>query len=394
MKKLLFILLLFTSSRLLISQKIFDSIQFNCNVTGDFANNFKGGANTGSLYIGMEQLSLELNSESAGMWKHGLFFIHAINIHGAGPTEKLVGDLQGVSNIEAGDHTGIYEYYYSHDINKLTILLGQHDLNSEFVGTKYGENFINSSFGIIPSISLNVPVSIYPMAAPCILFRYNATEDFVIKFASYDGDPGSIADNKFNIHWHFDSEEGILNIAEMVYTFDKHIQNGIHTQFGIKMGTYKIGAFFHTGKFQDYSNNGKDKYGDYGFYFIADQMIIPKPSNPQEGLAAMLQLGYSPSNVNLISRYLGAGIRYHGIMPGRTRDFIGFAFTNATLQKDARSSDSTFLKYETSFEITYKFQFGGGRFSIQPNLQYVVNPGAIAGVNDSWLGILRFQLAF
>ncbi|NJK94705.1 MAG: carbohydrate porin [Bacteroidales bacterium] len=150
--------------------------------------------------------------------------MHGLNAHGKGPSEFFTGDIQVLSNIEAGDYTGLYEFYYSQSFGGFSLLLGQHDLNSEFIGTKYGGTFINSSFGIAPSISLNVPVSIYPVAAPCILFKYESPGMMVYKLAIYDGDPGNFESNRFNLQWNVNAKEGLFNIGEIEYNLIRNDQ--------------------------------------------------------------------------------------------------------------------------------------------------------------------------
>jgi porin len=375
------------------AQGIKDAFEFNLNVTGDFTNNLSGGLSQGYTYVGMEQASLNFNFETAGLWKGANLFIHGINTHGLGPTQTHVGDLMVLSNIEVGDFTGLYEFYYTLELNKLFILLGQHDLNTEFMGSKYGENFINSSFGVINNVLLNVPLSIYPVAAPCVLLKYNVSENLAIKIATYDGNPGNITNNKFNLQWNFSSEEGAMNIFETSYTFIDHEQKQIQTSNGIKMGVYKLGFYYHTGKFINYSDTLKPKWGNYGFYLIMDQMIIPKPSDPQEGLAAMLQLGYSPSKYNRIDNAIEGGIRYYGLFNKRNHDIIGIAFSYAGLGNEFININPSKKSSETALEFTYKFNFNNKVF-IQPDIQYIINPGAEKGINNSCTALIRFQLFY
>ena len=114
------------------AQSLKDAFEFNFNLTGDFTNNLSGGISQGYTYVGVEQATLNFNIETAGLWKGGNLFIHGLNTHGNGPTKSHVGDLMYLSNIEAGDYTGLYEFYYSQKIDKIFFLIGQHDLNTEF----------------------------------------------------------------------------------------------------------------------------------------------------------------------------------------------------------------------------------------------------------------------
>ncbi len=83
-----------------MSQSQQKQLHFDLRYTGDFARNFSGGLNKGNLYIGMVEGEFELHSEAVSLWKGGTFFLHALHTHGES-VSALVGDLQGVNNIEA-----------------------------------------------------------------------------------------------------------------------------------------------------------------------------------------------------------------------------------------------------------------------------------------------------
>ena len=72
---------------------------------------------------------------------------------------------------------------------------------------------------------------------------------------------------------------------------------------------------------------------------------------------------------------------------------MGIAFVH--LSKDARSIDinSDLLSYEAAIELTYKAQFFEW-LCIQPDLQYIINPGAIKNINNSTVGLIRTYISF
>ncbi|MCA1741541.1 MAG: hypothetical protein LC630_03530, partial [Bacteroidales bacterium] len=79
--------------------------------TGDFVTNMSGGLKRGSSYLGMATITMQLNTEAARLWKNGSFYLKAANTHGAMPSSELFGDTQVSSNIEAGNHTFIMEFW-------------------------------------------------------------------------------------------------------------------------------------------------------------------------------------------------------------------------------------------------------------------------------------------
>jgi len=124
------------------------ALQLKATYKGDFVSNFGGGISTGSTYLGLADLFLRFNTQKAGLWKGGDFLIRGANSHGGEPSVNLVGDFQGISNIEAGNHTFLYEIWFKQAILNVTVTIGLQDLNAEFANSEVNSLFLNSSFGI------------------------------------------------------------------------------------------------------------------------------------------------------------------------------------------------------------------------------------------------------
>src|SRR6267154_1939419 len=144
------------------AQKKSSPFTFRAEARTDLANNFQGGSKTGGGIIGRLDLSMELSTEKAGWFKGGTFFIHALTANGATPSFQNVKDIQPVSRIEATNRLGLFEFWYRQDFGKLSLVFGQLDMNATFATNNTSGNLLNTSFGMYPSVALNVPVSIYP----------------------------------------------------------------------------------------------------------------------------------------------------------------------------------------------------------------------------------------
>jgi porin len=348
------------------------------SVTGDHITNVLGGIDQSSSYIGMENLSLEISFNKESLFRGTHFFLHGLNTHGNTPSGTIVGDWQAFSNIEAGDYTGFYEYYITQELGNFTILFGQHDLNSSFVGTGLGGLFINSSYGICPSISLNVPVSIFPVAAPCLYMDYKLKNKFMIKAAVYDGDPGDFESNRYNLQWSIRNEEGYLAIAEFE-TCDLSTNN-----------CFKLGGFYHTGSFEDYSDAGQRHKGNCGLYAIYESGFKSRSLEDDSGW--FIQLGASLPKYNLASHYLGAGIHIDGVIPKRPKDMLGLAVAHMGLSSHYRDLNPGLDKSETSIELTYQASFLD-HYLVQPNIQYILNPGTNPVLDNALVISMRFNIS-
>ncbi len=367
-------------------------ISFEVVYTGESVSNTEGGIENTDSYLGNLDITMTLDTGQAGLWDDGTFFVYILENHGGRkPTAEFIGDLQAVSNIEASHNTlRLYEIWYEQQFldNTFSVLLGQHDLNSEFVVTEYGGLFLNSSFGIQPDISANVPVSIFPVAAPGVRIKWQPNKGFYIMAAVYDGDPGSPEVNNHGTRWILSSAEGAMTIYEAGYSVGGN-ENG-----PILPGTYKVGAWYHTADFDDVidtddGDNPIRHNGDHGVYFIADQMVYREKED--EGLGLFFQIGGAPDNRNEVDFYIGGGANYRGLIPGRDEDDFGIALARASISDKLRSAGGRDFA-ETTLEITYRAQITPW-FAVQPDVQFVSNPGADPGLKDAIVTLLRFEVA-
>ncbi len=365
--------------------------------TGDFVTNHSGGLkkagsriDTSISYLSNTDLIVELDAEKAGFWKGGIFHGHFFNHHGANPSEDYIGDLQVADNFESEKGTKLYEFWYEHTFDlydtNLSMLIGQHDLNSEFNITEYGLLFLHSSFGFNNEISNNIPVSNFPIAALGFRIKWEPTENLYFMAEISDGDPGR---NDCGKHIKLDSKEGFLTFYELGYHF------GDQEESRTMPGTYKLGWWYHTDGFDDVRDTDKNgnpiRHSDnYGIYFIADQMLVP--GDGERGLGAFLQAGVVPDDRNEVDLYLGGGIHYQGIIPSREDDILGLAVAYASISEDLRDVEKR-DSHETAVELTYRAQVRPW-LAIQPGVQTIFNPGADSSLDNAVVSIVRFQITF
>ncbi len=110
--KLIFTLLLSYTTHLFILLRAEEKgLYFGASYTGDVVSNFSGGIKRGTNYLGFATLQAGFDTQKAGWWKGGESFVKLANTHGDEPSATLIGNFQGVSNIEAGNITWLYEFW-------------------------------------------------------------------------------------------------------------------------------------------------------------------------------------------------------------------------------------------------------------------------------------------
>ncbi len=346
-------------------------ISINASYVGDNVNNITGGIKTGSGYLGMANMMLALDTEKARLWNGGRFFINAANTHGNEPSENFIGDVQVVSNIEAGNHTYLQEIWFKQQLGSTEITAGLQDLNVEFANSAYGLLYLNSSFGILPIISNNFNASIFPLTTMGLTYKWNISNQSAWVNAIYDGSPTNFDYNPYNLKWQFNSGDGILIISE----FQKH------KNINRLPGVYKIGAYSHFHIRRNIPDSLINRL--FGIYAYADQTIW-KYNHKNAGL--FMQLGYTPSAGSTNNFYLGSGINITGLLSKKAKDTFGLAVAHVTFTHKEKS--------ETTFEVSYHYKITAHIF-LQPDFQYIVHPsGTHRPLPNALAANFRFGLNF
>jgi porin len=177
------------------------------------------------------------NTETAGVWRGGEVFLNIANTHGGTPAQSLFGDYQGLSNIEAGYHTYIHEFWYKQSFPNIDVTLGVQDLNASFVVSENGAAFINSSFGVPACISHNCPVPIFPQTSPGVTVQWRVNNEFMAQTAMYDGNSTGFEKDAHNLDWSLSKNDGFLSISEIQYK---------HAGGSNLSNMYKAGVFYHS----------------------------------------------------------------------------------------------------------------------------------------------------
>lgn len=349
---------------------------YEASYIGDNVNNFSGGIKKGSCYLGMANIRINFDTENAKLWKGGSLYINTAHTHGETPSADLIGDMQVVSNIEAGNHTYIQELWFKQSIKKLECTIGLQDINVEFANTENTALFMNSSFGILPIISANITPPIFPLTALGFTTKWQISDKTSWINAMYDGSPTDFDYNPHNVKWQLLSGDGLLAISELQFT----------TEIKKMVGTYKIGGYSHSHIVEECLNKtipDSMNQNIFGIYIYADQNIWQKGNKK---IALFTQLGYSPSKASINDQFVSFGATITGFCKKSGEDILGIALAHEHLIGG--------LKHETIVELTYQFPLTKNIF-IQPDFQYIINPAGTGETLQNCLtGNFRFGISF
>jgi porin len=358
-----------------------DGIVIEAALSADLLRNINGGVKEESTILGNFDLTIELDTQKVGWWSNGTFFAYFLgNFNSNEGMTNYAGDFQTSSNIEAVEAFRLYEFWYEHAFSdNLSFLVGLHDYNSEFNALEYGSLFINSSFGISPDIS-QVGPSIFPSAALAARVAYKPTQNSYILAAVYDGIPGD-PNHKKRTSIEFNSGEGVFSSIEAGIT-----DGEAHDEDYYKLA---LGVWYHSAEVENFA--GLLDNENKGVYLIGEKTLFHDSTS---ALGAFFQLGFADSSRNQVDTYLGLGLNYKGLFPGRSDDLLGLAAANAFTSDEYKNfTGTTAESYETAIELTYEAKIYHW-LVIQPNIQYIINPSMDSTIDNATVVGARITLVY
>lgn len=388
------------ASQALAAEQSKSGIKFDLNEQSEVWGNLAGGLNRGITYNGLTTASLSVDLQKLAGWSGATFFASAFHIHGRGPSTVLVGHQQFTSNIEATPAIKLYNLWIEQELlsGALHIRVGQEGANDEMMLVPSAATFLNSSFGYPDLLAQNLPSGgpNYPLATPMIRAKLKVSEQLTVVGAVFNGDPAGPGEGDPQLRNRFGTafrlSDPPLSFLELWYT-----RNDSGSQS--MPGTYKLGAFYHAGHFDDplrdtiglsradpLSNGvARQHQGYLAFYAIADQMIWRSPGTKDQGLSVFGLVMVGPDDRSKESAFAQAGLHWKGPLAGRSNDVLGIAVAHARTSSSFRQfGEDTSVQtgvanrvrgHETVIEATYHYQVTPS-WSLQPDIQFAFNPGA------------------
>lgn len=300
--------------------------------------------------------------------------IYFLSNHGGKPNARQVGSAQGIDNIEVATNTAkLYQLWTEQSFmdDKLAVLLGVHDLNSEFMVTDLSGNFIKpvmQASQTLAQTGQNGP-PIFPAASPAVRLKFTPTADHYLAVAAYDGVPGN-PDHPHATRFDHEKGDGLLWIAEAGYA---PAMEGTED----RMNKLAIGLWRYTARFDDLVDVDADgnplRQRSQGAYLLSSYQFL----RCREGqtLGGFFRLSFGDGDTKQVEWTYEAGLVGNGWVPTRPDSEIGLGVARAENgDKYMASVSDAADRNEYSLEFYYRDTVYNG-ITLQPDIQYVVNPG-------------------
>ena len=350
-----------------------------------------GGARRRVVERGLLSLILEADLARLVGLTGGTMKITYDTRHGDDPTND-VGVAQVISTIDAGNIHQIAELWYEQWLVEkgMRLMVGKMDANDDFACVEGTKAFLNDS----PApAQTNFLMPSYPNPATGLNVFVYPTEQLWAGFGVYDGaglvgvQTGSRGPETF-----LDDSKNLYVIGEVGAKWAMSNED--------LPGRAGLGGWHHNGvatRFDETTQKGVS-----GLYLVADQALW-RPSSTavddpremaeddQRGVGAFFQYGYADKNVSPIEQYAGGGLTWRGPFRKRAEDVVGVSLHWVQFSQENR--DGFTSRHETTLELLYQVRVTHW-VVLQPDIQYIINPARVPGLENALAFTVRAAVNF
>jgi porin len=259
--------------------------------------------------------------------------------------------------------------------NSLVIAAGRLAPGNTFATMPVVNNYLNEGINAVPG-ALGINDATFTSHPPGVEWGaqaiYNVTPTFQFAAGVFNTNQNSAGGGKGGLDFAFQQgNRGVLSVVQANYLF-----NHAPEDTGLP-GQYSLGGFYDSNRFSSLSKPNGTESGTYSIYGMFQQMVYRDGgAGSQKGLTIWGETALAPkSSVNTMPYFVGGGLSYQGLIPGRGDDLVSTGVIYGTFSRYIpRATAETVI--EANYQITLKRWL-----SITPDLQYVIRPsgsGAIA----------------
>ena len=353
------------------------NVDLGAGYVSDTFANLAGGRERGVRIMGKLDLTADVDGAVFGI-DGAQAYLNLQLLHGESLSEELVGDGQVVSNIDAPPGQRVLEAWLKFPFGGGAgfAKAGLIDLNTDFDVQSVGGLFVNSSHGIGPDFSqsgLNGP-SIYPTTSSAVVIGWKQPlwSARAGLFDAVSGDP----DRPRRTVVRFPGESGLLLVAEADVALGPSAE-------------LQIGAWTYTTRFdavrQPTENAQRRLSGNRGAYAMLEGTLSRQGERTLDG---WVRAGVAEASINPIGFYAGGGLTF-----GDEDSRFGIAVGHARLGDPAiLAAEIRLDRAETNLELSWSHRLSE-QLTVQPDLQYVINPGWDSALRDAFVLGLRLDIS-
>ena len=381
-------------------------VTFSSTFTTDVLGNATGGMKQGARFDSSTGWDVNFDLEKFAGLIGTQFHVSGLWRAGQNLSKATIGNDLTCSTIFGNEQFRFYFMYLEKELldKRLNIRVGRIAAGDDFASSPlYGIYVSNAVDGVPISIPINMFFSVYATATWGARAKYDLNKDFYILSGIYDGDSAVSRNDMCGFDFSLRLKEGLAFAQELAYAPDKgvgpnelpgHYKAGIYYNSAVKRDLYSD----VNGNSYAVTNLARKKHvGDYNVYIHADQMIYREKGTKDQGLTPLAVATIGPDNMNKFPFFIMGGLVYKGLVPGRDDDKTAvqmvYAKYSDKIKESQQSVGSSPQQYEIALELTHRIMITKWMY-MQPDMQYIIQPGGTGNIDDALVLGFQFGLTF
>lgn len=365
----------------------------------DFAGNPSGGRSQGTTAPSSVELSLFFDLEKMWGLKKGSIFASFSERWGDSLSLTEIGNVFSTQQIYGFQTYRVIDLSYQQELfdGQMELRLGRFPAMDDFLVSPYNFGLMSNAFCGNPfGIILNAPGMSAYYGTWAALVKVKPTRRSYLMTGVYNGDP-AMRENKYH-GVNFSLNGPLFSISEAGYQI-----NGLPGDNQL-LGNYKLGVWYDRSMLMDF-HSGNEKRGSWGYYALFDQVLFPFASpGSNRGFGVFGSVTVAPnSDIQQLPLFITAGVSARGMFDTRPRDVVSLGVASGHFSEDLQQaqqngqhslSDEGTRDYETVIELTYRFDLRTGALFIQPDFQYIIQPGGTGNLKNAVVIGSQFGINF
>jgi porin len=319
---------------------------------------------------------------------HGLKFHITALWQGGGNMGTYLGSIANPSSLVSADTTRLDSWWFEESVadDKLVFRAGQF-AGLDFYGVQaYGASYVMEPLGYaLGNLFTADYESFDPAGTPAAEVRVIPTKHIYVKSAIFSGNRNPYHDDISGVN--FKVKDNPVIATEAGYLVDPTPSATGKTY----PGSYKFGATTNPGQFNNIVT-GVRSSGNYLLYFMANQAVYRPEAGSDRGLDLNFAFDWTPDDITRAYSQVTGGVRYHGLIPHRSRDTVAFGlvYSRTSGILNHALADLGLMPYgtEKALEVNYALQVTRW-FTFQPVFQYYFDTGGNPFMRNSTVAGFR-----
>ena len=365
-------------------------ITTSSHYTMDLLGNPIGGRSQGFAHAGSLGIDFMAHLDRIYGWKGWIAYWGFTWRTGSNLSRTKIGNQFPVAQVYGGETWRLNLLYMKKTFcnGDASFKFGRLQGGDDFLQNPLYYKYVSNAFCGNPiGIFFNTYFTAYPNATWGAYAEWKPLKRLLWKVAIYNAN-ADVNKNQYNgFNFQFKNSEGIQWISEVTYLHRQEKE-----ECGLP-GNYKCALYYYTGKFDRHL--GGTTRGNYGYYFLIDQMIYRIEGN--RGITPFAALLFAPDDRNTFPFFFTSGFVFSGVIPCRPRDTSSFGVAYGTYSSELRQSqrlnNERTQNYEMVIELNHAFHISP-KLVIQPDLQYIIHPKGYHDVENALVIGAQVSISF